>query len=345
MFSDFLGDSASSFAYAYGRLSGMEPKLASQSLFDSLAAASTVNEAVSLLGSTSYGLGLQGADPTSDAGLEDALSKGFLSVFQDVLSMLKEKDARDLNVLFMSGWDVQNIKHMVRTLHAGMSLSASELQTSPLGALDPGVIRNLLESKSLEDLRSRIPEEYGEMLRFAFEDYARTKSLFEFENQADKALVYHWLKSVGASLRDYVKTRVDAINIVCSLRCRHGKISPGKYLIPDGFYLNSKKIAALADESISLKIALEDTPYLEMVSENEEKNGAYLTTMESRLSNFLSQEVSRQAMKSPLSIYSIIHFIELKVREYRTIRALLLGKRAGLAAEDLKRMVTWIQST
>jgi vacuolar-type H+-ATPase subunit C/Vma6 len=118
------------------------------------------------------------------------------------------------------------------------------------------------------------------------------------------------------------------------------------YLVWDGLYLNVRKLRMMADSASSVSEILADTPYAAMLKKSEGTSGdVYFTDLEGGLRKFISDEAAGRSMRSPLSVYSVLHFLELKAKEYRAVRAMVLGKHAGMPPEDLRRMLSWLQNT
>jgi len=339
-----LGEDIVAYAYAYGRVSGMEPKILKSGFLESVAAAKTMGEALSMLESAGYGLDVQGIESKSHEGLETRMSKAFRRAFEEVLSMIPDGDAESFRIVFHGEWDALNIKTVVRRIHLNDLSRPDENALTPLGSMDRRLMDELSLARNTEDLYSKLPQRYRDLLKDSFIEYSKEKKLFVLENRLDSAFVSSWLKQVSGSLRDYVKLRVDSINIMSAVKCRKAGISPRDYFVWDGFYLNARRLAALADQNASLSEALADTPYARIVRRAEDAaTQAHYIDLEAALRNFVSDEVSSNALRSPLSVYSVMRFIEFKVREYRMVRAVLLGKHAMLAPEDLRRILSWLQ--
>ncbi|MCX6695192.1 MAG: V-type ATPase subunit [Candidatus Altiarchaeota archaeon] len=338
-----MQDSMVQYAYAYGRVSGMEAKLVSGSTIDSMMSARSAAEAASALDSASYAKELSGVDAVSKDALEDALAESFRRTFREISSMIPEQDSREIGLIFWRGWDVQGIKDLVRRMHVGQPASAPS--SALVWSMSPAVLSELSNAAGVEELYSKLPSEYKSMLKKAFAEYSKTHSLFNFENAVDTALVSNLLSEVKGALREHVKMKVDAVNIMSAVRCRSAKISPQEYLIWDGFYLTSQKLRAISDASSGIPEVLAGTPYAELIRASEAaSHDSYYSDLDGALRKFISNQVARKALEKPLSVYSVLRFIELKSMEYLTVRAVLLGKHSGLDSVDLRRMVSWLQN-
>lgn len=341
MYGNIFADSIVSYAYAYGRVSALESKLFSAGAMNSFAEAKTLSDALPMLDQTAYGTKLREAGESKEA-LENALNHGFRRAFDEVVSMIPDDDAKDIKSIFMREWDIRNIKNIVRRIHA--NTPAGIAMMLPSGLMPPKVLLEVNESKSMRDLHQELPSEYKNLLKKSFEEYEKNKNMFSFENQVDRELLTLLLSEVVGESKDYVKLKVDAVNVMTTLKCRGGKENAGEYFIWDGFHLNVHRLRLMADQSASLQDVLSGTPYAKALKSAEPAGEANYADVESGLRNIVADEIKRIAIQKPLGVHSVIRFINLKMREYACVRALVLGKHAGLTPEDIKSMVSWIQS-
>jgi vacuolar-type H+-ATPase subunit C/Vma6 len=302
---------------------------------NSFAEAKNLSDALPMLDQTGYGAKIREAGESKEA-LENALNHGFRRAFDEVVSMIPDDDAKDVKSIFMREWDVQNIKSIVCRIHA--QTPAGIALMLPSGLMPPKVLLEVNEGRSMVDLYSKLPSEYKSLLKKSFEEYEKKENLFSFENQVDRSLLTLLLSEVVGESKDYVKLKVDAVNIMIALKCRDSKENAGEYFIWDGFHLNVRRLRMMADKSASIKDVLSGTPYVKALESAEH------AVVESALKNAVVGEIKRIAIQKPLGVHSVIRFINLKMREYSCVRALVLGKHAGLSASDIKSMITWIQS-
>ncbi|MFH1125614.1 MAG: V-type ATPase subunit [Candidatus Altiarchaeota archaeon] len=338
---EFNNSGLESYAYTYGMISGMHSKFLDSKDFEVLALAVSVEEVIASLEKTDYSHELSRiTEELSDLELENALNKNFIRVYNSIADSLPEEDREMLGNVVFGESDLANLKTILRGVRNSLGSMEVRMMLQP-GSMDAELIERLLSSETVEEFTSRIPylgDEYEKALGDAVDEYKKSGSVLGIEIALDKLMVKSWTSN--KILSDYVKMRIDSINILNLFRCRSADIPYNRHIIPDGMHLSEKFLRSLDLLSVSESLSsLENTPYGRALSKFNPAE-IDLLKMERALDEFMTEDVSSRAMLNPLTIWPVLAFIQLKKKEVKDLRVVILLKAHNYPSEKIRRMLS-----
>ena len=142
------------YGYTNARVRGLKSWLFNEQKYNELLGASTFNQVVNILGTTSYGRDLDEALIKEDGlkGFDDALRRNIMKSFLKMRKLVDDDGRVLLNVL-MGRWDIANIKAILRGKNVGASSEAIVESLIPAGEVDE---TTLLELVNALDIRACI---------------------------------------------------------------------------------------------------------------------------------------------------------------------------------------------
>jgi vacuolar-type H+-ATPase subunit C/Vma6 len=224
---------------------------------------------------------------------------------------------------------------------------------------DISALINPLGSKSAEELallasKSSVRGFLSELGFFSH--YGAEKVYGEYESEGRLEVLESFFDAVflrdfireleGTVFDEYAKVNADVLNIKNLIVCRSYGIDAAPYLADSGFSVSDGLLKkASRSELEEFQSLFSNTPYADLVSSavrgyQKEKT---LSFIENMTRAYLLRHLKDNAMLRPLSIYPAIYFMERKVGEIKTLKAIILSKKEGFTPEETKKIVSGVE--
>lgn len=340
-----VGGGQDNYPYVYGMVSGMYSKFLSKKDFEVLAMAVNIGEVIASLEKTDYNSEMEKIPKAfSDLDLETAMRKNFMRVYQEIADSLPEEDRKMLSEIILGEADLRNLKTILRSIQHSLSPLEIKLMLQA-GGISSEALERLINSRTVEEFTSDLQNvddvyyAHKDKLDNALGDYKKTGSIMQIEMALDKILIDRWLSNIP--LTNYVQLKIDLANIMNLFRCRLAGMQYEKHILPSGLHLGEKFLRSLETLPVNEILAsLLNTPYGPSLSKTTTPGDVNLLKIEQTLEEFTQKEVNVKAMLNPLSIWSVVHFMQLKQKEVRDIRVVLLLKAHNYPPEKIKKILS-----
>ncbi len=340
---NWYADREDDYAACYGRLSGLAAKRFTSQELASFAQAGSLAEVVANLEGTEYHREIQDADYEDPKSLEAALDRHYRRIYRELTTMIAPDDKAELDRFLATQSDHRNLQAVVRGRRTGLPADALDAVLAPQGTLGKDELAELAAIAEDEEfvarLRSIVPP-FGDALRAVLEADGSLEETHAAERALDLGLVESWkLQSIeNPALADLLAFRVDATNLATCLRCLAAGIDPGPHLIEGGRILPTRILAAKSPLEAGTLKDLVGASALATVFETVDADDqampdavALSTAAEAATRDYLHTK----SMLAPLTLASLLDFLEEKKREVRNLRTILLAKHHGLGAEAI----------
>jgi len=326
-----------SYAYATGRIRGLEKQLLKEGDFARIKEAEGLREALQILSKTfpySESMKKVEKDEEFEIGLEEELKR----TYEDLRSFCPEPDLVDL---FWFEYDFHNLKVLFRIyLQGKTSEPGKDLFIS--GTQDPQVLEEALRTRNFTALSPEFQGLLKESLSFVKEN--------SHPQDVDSFLDRRLFKWLSFKVRNYsdpfldelLQIKIDRFNLLSFLRIKFWKVSDEKKLLDrtlvDGGMVKRERLLKLAGGSEELLAReLENTDYGRAVEEvlKEEAQDSLIS-----LDKFFDEYILRHTKRGSYVTFGrepLVNYILLKKREIKNLRRILRGKMAGLSQSQIER--------
>ncbi|MDD5112091.1 MAG: V-type ATPase subunit [Candidatus Altiarchaeota archaeon] len=315
-----------SYAYMYGMLSGMNARLLGRAELESVASAGGVADAIASLEKTDYSAEVASLSPAlSDSDVERAIERHFMRVYGEILAALPEDDRQAFDSVILGEADLKNIKTILRGLHR--SIPQSEIKLMLLsGGVPAGITDRMAGAAGIDGAMTFLSAFWDDLPREldgGLAGYRKTGRLVPLEMALDRSFMERWLSR--KPLEDYVKMKIDSLNVLNLFRCRLEGMPYARHIIPGGLHLSIQTLMGL--ETLppgDIAASLAATPYGGRLTQASARGSISVALVEQALEDSLEDETGLMAMVRPLSVWSALAFLQRKQRESRQVRAALL---------------------
>jgi V/A-type H+-transporting ATPase subunit C len=330
------------YSQAYATVSAMQTRILKPEDLEPAVLAGDMKEAVAFFDNTKYAQELSSAGWHDDCGeIERALERHFLRAYREATDAVPDADRKSLDGIILGEYDLKNLKSILRRVKN----PAIPFETKPMlyfGTIDKGVMEKMAQSGDAGNAFSIITaalDDTSGRLEQAGTEYHKTHSILPLEMALDRMFVDRL--PCSGRLAGYAKTRIDVTNLINLFRCRIHRMDYGKHAIPQGMHLDERLLKILAETPASeIPSHLEATPYGPAVRKATHAGGEVdLQALERELDDFTTEEVAVNAIISPLSVWPVVQFINLKQRELRNVKTVLLLKAYGSTPEGIKKLL------
>ena len=315
----------------------------------------------STLEKTQYNKDLSEIDSNfiDSSSIEGALLKNFVATYEKLLDW-SPKDIRRLISSFVTKFEVNCVKAMLRTKKAELPLEEALDYIIPAGNLDKAKCRKILESsENIADVIENLSDmEYGPDLERAFMIYQDERIFYLLEVALDRYVYFKIWKSVEKLCgldkkiaRSVLGLEIDSANIKTILRCKEMGIRDDqitRYLMPVSEVLGEKEFSEVIKESdiqsfinslVRLAKGAMARDYYYIFTELQEQKVTSLTTFEKILNKGIIK-TSLRMIKRHTPYYNIgliLAYLNLKWFEVRNLIAIIRGSEAGISPEKVKK--------
>lgn len=246
--------------------------------------------------------------------------------------------------------EIENLKRIVRAVHAKQSITEEQLftihhkyQNVNLHALMmaetiPEVI-DLLKASPYKDLEGWLDE------------YERYGNPIILEAQLDK-IYYDNFRSALHKTPDSGKiwaligTQVDLRNVQLAISSKYMKIEPGvlqKMLVEKGYRLSKNATSRLAGSDLQgIPGVLSWPSYADLAHKAVELiEEGRIFEMETLFSQYLRAYTEKMSIRNPNSLVYVFSYLDLCLREAKNLTTLAIGKQMNVASERLRSLMSF----
>jgi V/A-type H+-transporting ATPase subunit C len=333
------------YGFATGQVRAIEHRLISSARLLRLAEARDGQEALSMLGDTDYARVFQEELYTTNGSEASGQDIGLLlgreaaRVRDFINGLTQDREATD--ILFVRD-DFLNLKLALKGVIAGVEVGDS---FAPLGLISPAVIFH--EATSPEKPEG-LPPYLARAALAATRAYADTRSPAEIDRVVDGLMFEHLLNSAAEKeiffLHKLIRIEIDLINIITFFRLRwlDEPISAvGPALIKGGVLHFEPFLEFYPREIDAIETGfLAGSRYHGFISGGIAglKNERSFVRMEGLVDGELLKFVDRQN-EINFGVEVLIAYYYRKAIELRKLRTVLIGKKNGLSAPQIKEML------
>jgi V/A-type H+-transporting ATPase subunit C len=345
---DFSNDTR--YAQAVARVRVLETKLLPARKFVRMAEREDWEAVLDELRGTDYAEAL--VHVKSSEELESAL----LATIENRYRLLHELAIEPRLIDSILSWhDFNNLRILLK---AELKGTARNFPLSPLGIIDPAMLKDHLEN------HRSLPAPLDAAQRAAMNDYATHKSQFRVETLLDRFYLDHVRKTFESSgirfLNYFINYRIDLAKIRDVIRWRdwtknqkpaqpdtgEKSLEPSKsrekgidwQLLPAGGFLPDDKIHALSTEEWDkLPALLQYTPYGNLFAsamDHHRVSGDWWL-LEKLAEDFVT-EFCRLARYTPFGVEPLIAFLWFNLQELKNVRMVVTAKYIRLAPAEVK---------
>jgi V/A-type H+-transporting ATPase subunit C len=345
--------------YVNARVRGMHSFLFDQKQLNSLILKPDIDSLITELEKTQYKEDIQHAliIATGIKGVEYALRLNLIRTFRKILSFVEGETGEKYVSIFLSRWDVHNIKTILRGRKVHIPTQDIRECLIPAGTLDDATVVELLKQpdiKGVIDLLATWGHPSAAPLTSHFEEFIARSDLVILEYALDRYYYEESLRLVqGRSrdeqiVRDIVSTEIDVINIKTILTLLRDRIEPAdgeKLLLSGGKVLDQKVLRAMIRETSPSDILkyLEQTPYRFLNELKGAENASFrISAYQSALDRYLMRYGVRAFRGDPLSVTIIIGYLWAKYTEVINLRIIARGKTALITPEEMEAELIYV---
>jgi len=284
--------------------------------------------------------------------IEVAVTRNLGRTYMDILGYTTGH-LREMIAYYLQGWDVFNVKTILRGKTSRTSEEEILDTLVPAGALSEDYLKSLVSMGSIQEIMdslSKIPS-----LRMTPElvrEVVDTARLAPLEDYLDKMRYYDLLKvvsgrdSAGQLLRQFIRREIDVTNLKVLLKMKADKLPEeqiAKYLIPGGLEFGIDKLRSLASAE-GLGPTLEEIersktfevlkPAIDRFKEDHRLSSV---TIGLDKANIATSE--KFAHQYPLSVLPVVNYLIQKKVEVDNIRAIARGKQASLSNKIIEEIL------
>jgi len=325
------------YAHSVTRVRALENGLLDKSKIERMAEAKSANEALKILGETSYGAQVSRLNSVFE--YENILREEIASVRQLFWKISPHPEVTDL---FFLKYDVLNLKILIKGKYLGQEVE-DILVTS--GTIAPDKMTTMVSEGKFKEL----PPEIAQAAEEAQASLEETRDPQLVDTILDKAHYSYLSRFLSERkedfLQEFVSVQADLTNIKSFIRVRHVAEGDGlrarellrKVFVPGG-KLELDSLMAQLDESLTaFAERFARDPWGEVVAEgiaSWERDGS-LTTYEKLADNFLLSHMKKSRLIA-FGPEPLVAYFWAKENEVKLIRIVMVGKINGLPAKDIK---------
>jgi len=337
------------YAYATGRLRGLEVYLLKEGDFVRLKEAADAGEILQVLSKMPlYSDSMKGIEREEDfeKGLEEELKR----TYRQLRSFCPEPDLVDL---FWLEYDFHNLKVLfkIRFQKNLAETAASELEKnlSPSGTQNIEILKRAVLSEDFSDLspdlKSIVQESFSSIAKSPHPqiiDSLLDKKLFKY-------LVLKLAKYSDPFLEELIRRQIDYFNITAFLRVKFWGMEDTrgfleKILMDEGT-VDKKKLLELANQPAnSLREMLQATDYGKAIDEalREWENEHSFFSLDRFFEEYILSYTKR-GFYVTFGREPLVNYIFLKKREIKVLRGILRGKLARLSEDKMEKYLPSVQ--
>ncbi|MEN4006547.1 MAG: ATP synthase A1 subunit C [Methanobacteriaceae archaeon] len=275
-----------------------------------------------------------------------------LAEIHELLFKISPDKFKDFFEVFVSKWDVRNIKTIITAKETGTEMIKDFI--IPFGKLKKETLNKLMGAENIDNIVDALKDtEYNDILIDAIPLYKEKGILLPLEASLDKYYYRKLLKTVFEPSNDdekilysFVTKQIDIINLKIILRAKFEGIEfkdVGDYIISGAYQLSKWKLKELMDtEKITDFVSkLEGTDYYSVLSDvipEYEKTGS-VSALELALDKYALELARSLSKKRPLTIGPSVDFLTRKEIETKNLKIIYHAKKEGFSPEIIRDML------
>jgi len=338
---------AANYAYAYGWVSALPQSLGKET-YEKLITARSTDELVATLAGTAYSNEIQEGikkGATSEESLVDisaiekAITAHYVNICKAVVSALPLGVRDGARSIMMGGWDVMNLKRVIRGVSRG---KRGEDIISELGA-----IGNINETKLSESASGDLRSALEKIKEFGYFVNVNETNLFKIESELDLQLVTLWIRECEtvSDLKNTVRMQIDMLNLKSIIRYKISNIDASDFLenavIGQNLYREIlKEINGAGFDAIPDILAKTSYGGTFQESFDDFKKTGSMEKLELQIEKILSGYVIQA---QPLSLAFVISYLRRMRIDARNIRVILVCKKHNIQPEEIRDLVVMMQ--
>lgn len=322
--------SNSSYAYASGRVSGLEESLLSERTWNQLLTAENKEEVLRILGETWYGTLLQAE---KEAGFDTAL-RGAISLAEEELLELSNDPAFKDGILLRR--DVRNARYIWKSFASG---GDGEVEVEEPGLIPTAILKRVW-GDSLE------VDSLPEVFQVALEEIQALHSplAVELDTVLDKLAAKVEANNIGQMAEPICsipKVKIELRNFLTAARNRGDETSPAviqELLLSGGYHKAFEVVEALRTNKLP-QLLTETVGFEKAASALESglESGSFLAYQKE--SDNMLLEMLEKAKNQMFSLGPLAAYVFSKELEASHLKLIIAGKAAGI---DTSRLTTRI---
>lgn len=324
------------YAYAVGRIRGLEKKLLNKQQLERLIEAETVTEFVNELNETTYKRYIQVLNRKTE--FENLLTE-ILRDFMEELGKLIQDPG--ISYALALPYDVHNLKLILKKYLAGEKFD--QRNYIELGNYSTETLELLLKDKKLDEY----PEHFRIPVEFVIEDFANSENIGIVDTVIDKILYQEWMR-LGSQLGleylvNLARLSIDMANFGILLRIKGFNRNTGLLrtaLIENGFFPLDYLIDLAEEDFEVIWKALGEDPYkkpfagipdnlsvIEKIEQFETNSRAFILEY-CHLADFIS-----------FGVEPLIALYMKKNEEIRILRTIFLARKNNFTKDQIKKLL------
>ncbi|WP_280896992.1 V-type ATPase subunit [Methanolinea mesophila] len=347
------------YGYANARIRGMHSRLLDRKGYEALLVQPDIPAMVTELGKTPYKAEIEEGTVLYPGirGIEYALRKNLATTFRKVQGLLAGSDAEIFVRIFVSRYDIHNLKTIIRGIHIHISPEEITECLIPAGTISSALLNELLKQgdvRGVVDLLATWDVIYTRPLTAHMKEYAETGSLSSLEYALDLFHYENSKKTLTGKTADHklmqsiLAAEIDSVNIKTALKMNREGISPeesAQYFLPGGTHLPLKLYRKLvAAPSIGEAVSvLQGTSYEFLVSlPLQSLANAEISLIEKEMDRYLVRKGASLYHSEPLGGVLCIGYLFEKQNEVTNIRIIGRFKTAMISDADVEETLLYV---
>jgi len=335
------------YAYAYGVVCGKYSKLFDYRVMENFIEARGISEILASLEATEYEKDIRGdlRKEATTKPLELALKKHFMRIYDEIALTMPENDRKLLDTIISEELNVRNLKIILRAIHSGMPHERLMQLVGPSRKDDTELFQNLSKSGSIEEFISGLRNTpYHKALLNEVGAYNEFGNLLPLEAALDKVLIEKWEEHMidNNDIKTFVGAKIDRINIKNVIKCNIYGIPLQEHVFDGGLQLSKMTFDPMAGAGIDeMSRLVERTIYGNVVREaiEEYKKTGSLTHLDVGLEKIVMSLLEHSSKFNPLSIGSVISFLNLKAKEVNNLITIVICKSYDIPPKEIKELM------
>ncbi len=347
------------YGYENARIRGMHSRLLDRKGYETLLVQPDISTMITEMEKTPYKIDIEEGAVLYPGirGVEYALRKNLAATFSKIHRLFAGSDAETFIKIFVSRYDIHNIKTILRGMHIHVSPEEITECLIPAGSLSSALLHDLLKQpdvRAVVDLLATWEVIYARPLTAHMEEYSQTNTISSLEYALDLFHYENSRKSLNRKKRDHLlfgsilAAEIDSVNIKTALRMNRESIPPEEaenYYLPGGTHLTLPLFRHLVTApSITEAIAvLQGTSYEFLVAlPFQSVRNAELSLIEKEMDRYLTRKGAALFRSDPLGGILVIGYLFAKQNEVTNIRIIGRFKTAMISDSDVEENLLYV---
>jgi V/A-type H+-transporting ATPase subunit C len=278
--------------------------------------------------------------------IEYALNRNLAKHFDDLLRW-SDGALYSYVARYLRKFDAWNVKTVLRGLYSDVPRDEVEDDLIRAGELSDALLESLVDAEGIEAVVELLGGTmFGKPLAAGFKDYEATGLLVPLENAVDRAFYANLLAGLPSEpdratllYIEFLRAEIDFRNVRNALRlARSGTdLDPAEYYIPGGRLFDASELRTLVGNTDELVARIRASPYGDDLDEALDtlERAENLVQFEHALDAALLEYSDKLSNRYPLSVCPVLAYVLAKEREVENIRAIAIGREAGLSDEEI----------